>query len=247
MQVATTPKIERRPRRPGLGRSSSKVLRVAVIALVGLGSMPRAAFAADDHAPPPGSHSAEAHTATGDAHGAGAPAPINWFHWDSSSDRPPLGFVIVNFTVLIAFLVWAARRPLTLYLQAKHDGVRSQLDEAARLRREAQERLEEIEEKLGTIDDQIAAIQADAARQAEAENERILSAAKVESQRIIDTAKKTMQREIEHARRKLETAAISAGIEAAQALVGQSMTEADRRRLFDEYLAAIDAASEGRN
>ena len=56
-----------------------------------------------------------------------------------------------------------------------------------------------------------------------------------------------MQREIELARRKLEAEAISAGIEAAQALIGQSITESDRRRLLDEYLAAITAPPEGRN
>jgi F-type H+-transporting ATPase subunit b len=194
-------------------------------------------------------HDAKASAVEAEGHGAGhgeAHHPVHLDNWFSFSFGPgkhyqngPFGFAILNFIILVWLVTKLARKPLAEYLEKRHATIKRDLEEAAELNAQSRSKLDEISVKLGAIDRELAAIKEGAAREAELERERLIRAAEAEAERIVKAADETMQRELRRARRRLEIEAVSAAMTAAEKLVKREVSDADRKRLDDEYFASI--------
>jgi len=225
-----------------------------------------------DHTHPAGTEAhghgehADPHAARGghgDAHGGHGhgPSPINWFSLDYVGSKlrglfyaknkppkwanPPLGFAILNFSLLLVILVWLARKPISTYLRERAARVSADLDEAAELRDKARDKLGQIDAKLDAMDDEIAQIKESVARDAEAEKERIIAAANKEAESIVASASRTIDQEVARAKRRLEVAAIEAAMESAEKLLRKNVTAADRERLRKDYYEEISRSRNG--
>jgi F-type H+-transporting ATPase subunit b len=198
----------------------------------------------DDH----GQAKGDAHD---DAHGGHKVKHLeNWFSLSFGPGKKyqngPFAFAILNFILLIIILVRFAKKPFREYLQTRHATIRDNLAEAATMRDEARQKLDEIQAKLTRLDTEIAEIKAHVAKDAELEKDRIIKTAEAEAERLIKAADKTLDKDIRRARRMLETEAINAALGAAEKLVKQQVNEADRNRLNEEYFEQI-ASSGGNN
>jgi F-type H+-transporting ATPase subunit b len=193
------------------------------------------------------------HAGAHSGHGAGHPsAKINWFSLnykggclgkDNAHDYPPIGLAIINFALLVFLLVKFARRPLQDYLQQRHERIKNELEEATTLRRKAADQLARVSARLANLDLEIAEIKEGVARDAQEERLRLISSAEKEAERIIEMAEKTMSRELARAKRKLETEAASAAMAAAESILKQQLTDADRRRVYAEYISQLKEGS----
>ena len=155
--------------------------------------------------------------------------------------NPPLGWSLVNFIILIFLLRRYAAPPIRKYLQDRHDKVRNALDEAAAMREQARQKLGEIDSKLKGLGDEVAAIRENVAADAEQERDRIVAAAEAEAERIVEQADRTMQEEIKRVRAQLEVEAVDAAMSAAEKLLRKNVTDADRKRIDQEYLSQFSA------
>src|SRR6267142_3729378 len=104
-------------------------------------------------------HKAEAHE--GEAHEAEG---INWWSWDYGQNAkdpahkgwpPPFGFALINFAIFLGIMSRLAWKPLKQFVQERHDSIGKNLNEAARLRKEAEALLKQYESKIGAIDGEI--------------------------------------------------------------------------------------------
>jgi ATP synthase F0 subunit b len=225
---------------------------------------PGGAGGAPSHATP-----AEAATHGDRAHGAEAPAhgeaaghgeghgtehvvvPLdNWFSLSfgpgKAHQNGPLAFSILNFVILVWLLVKFGRQPFREYLRQRHNTIRLNLEEAAELNQRARQKLAEIEGRLQGLGGEITAIKGAVAKDARLERDRIIKAAEDEAARIVKQADDALQKEVRRARRRLELEAVDVSMKAAERIIKQQVTDADRRRLNEEYFAQISEGG-GRN
>jgi len=192
---------------------------------------------------------AEAEAAHGAEHGAEAagghgethhPKPLdNWFSLSfgpgKEKQNGPFAFALFNFVVLVGLVVRYGRKPLAGYLRERHRTIRHDLEEAAALHREAQQKLELIDGKLRDLDREIADTKAAVAKDAEDEKQKIIRTAEAEAQRIVHQTEAILKRELRNAQRRLEVEAVESAIRAAEKLIRQKLTDDDRQRLNEDY------------
>jgi F-type H+-transporting ATPase subunit b len=146
---------------------------------------------------------------------------------------------IVSFGILLWVLYKYAFPPILETLETRERKIRESLEQAERLRVEAERRMQEYEAKL-TV----------ASRDAEA----VLIQAKERAQRLLDEneqrlvaeaerVKADAAREIDQERRKaiqdIRNQATELALLVAEKVVERSLTDADHRRFADEALAAV--------
>lgn len=163
----------------------------------------------------------------------------NWFSLSFGQGRErengPFAFALLNFAVLVWLVVRFGGKPLAGFLQQRHQTVKRDLEEAAALHREAQQKLQQIEANVRDLDRQIAETKAAVAKDAEEERQRIIQNAEAEARRIVQQTEEILKRELRNAQRRLETEAVESAIRAAEKLVRQTLTEEDRQQLNEEY------------
>jgi len=148
-------------------------------------------------------------------------------------------WVLVAFVLAVAFLVYKAKAPVIGGLDARAAKIKSELDEALRLREEAQSRLAEYQRKQRDAANEVAAIaalaQAEATRAA-AQGARDLEAA-------IERRKRMALEKIALAEAKalaeVRNRAVDVAIAALGAMLAHDLDAARRGALIDEAIAAL--------
>jgi F-type H+-transporting ATPase subunit b len=153
-----------------------------------------------------------------------------------------LVFRVVNFAILAGALVYLLRKPLSNYLNAKAEQIRSDLAAAVGKRERAEAERKEAEARLAGLDEEIAAVRAKGLAQAEDERRRILQAAESEAARLAERAKKDIEAEVELARRRLTARAAELSVELARKKLAEQIGDADRQALFDKGLEKLGDA-----
>lgn len=172
----------------------------------------------------------------------------NWFSLSFGEGKKykngPFAFMILNFVLLCWLLVKFTKKPVTQYLETRHDTIRDNLAEAAELRKQASAKLAEIENKLDNLKQEIASIKKGVAADAELEKKRIIEAAQTEADRIIQQADKTLDNDLKRARKMLEKEAADAAMTAAEKLIKEQINKKDLKRLNEEYFEQIASSGE---
>jgi F-type H+-transporting ATPase subunit b len=188
-------------------------------------------------------------------HKAEPPPPINWFSWHHGKDLhggelhpaeepmpPGLLFALINFAVFATLVVKFAGPRLVSYLRVRHDLVKGQLDEAARLRAEARAKLDEYNRRIAGIDQEVTRLMHEIRGEAEAERDAILAQARVQAESMKREAQARIESEIARARLMLEREVVSAAVAAAEVVLRERTTPDDQSRLFDGFIANLVAA-----
>lgn len=145
-----------------------------------------------------------------------------------------------NLLLLIAVLFFAARKPVTTYLADRRQGIAHDLQDAERRLQETEARLAEWRGRAERMEEEIASIKSAARRAAEQERETILAEARATAERIGTSAAGVVERELHMAREELRREAADLSVELAAKTLREKTTDADRERLFDEFVAGVE-------
>jgi F-type H+-transporting ATPase subunit b len=205
------------------------------------------ASAADSHVP------AEGH---GEAHG-GDHAPtfddINWatgflgekegvepsLLWRPKGTPVPLGALLLNAAILYWLLFKFGKKPIAEGLKARKLGIMKGMEDAAKMKAEAEASLAKYQAKLDNIEHEIARIKQDMKEAGEAESARILSDAKERRTRMERDARTLIEQELKAAREELLRETVRAAVKSAETTLSAKIGDSDQQRLADEYLASI--------
>jgi F-type H+-transporting ATPase subunit b len=172
---------------------------------------------------------------------AGGAAPhINWFSWANREEFPPLAFAVINFIVLLFVLRRLALPKIRATSDRRHEETRRELEEARRLHREARERLADYEKRLKAIDQEIANLVAAVRAEAEAEAARTIKVALEQADRLKRESEFTMSQELKQLRIDLERETVERAIAAAEKLLRERLTDADQRRLTEQFVGSLE-------
>lgn len=152
---------------------------------------------------------------------------------------------VLNLGILFAVLWFFARKPLVGWFRGRRDRIEGDVESAAKLHREAEERHARWQQKLAELESELEEIRRAARDRAGSERERILEDAHAAAERIRADARVAIDHELRRAREALRDEASNLSVELAAELLRGQVTDADRDRLLDEFVAEIERPSSG--
>lgn len=156
----------------------------------------------------------------------------------------PVPFAALAFdTLLLYFLLYRIfGRGVADGLRKRKEGILRGMEEAAKMKKEAEAQLQSYEEKLAGVDQEVLRIQTQMRKSAEAEHARILQEAKERRERMERDAHLLVQQELKAVREGLIETTIASALKSAEQTLRERLNDADQQRFADEYLASIRKA-----
>jgi F-type H+-transporting ATPase subunit b len=161
---------------------------------------------------------------------------------DPKNEPPPFLASLLNFGLLAFVLYRFGRKPISEALAKRKQSIMQEIDNATRLREEAEARLGEYEEKFEKIEETLEELKAELALQAEVEKKHMLTEAEERRARMKRDAEFRIEQELKAAKAELLQVAVESAVHAAEELLRKSAGAQDQDRMMKEYLSAIPVA-----
>jgi F-type H+-transporting ATPase subunit b len=182
-----------------------------------------------------GNASAEAAEGEGETH---APKPINWTDF-SNHEQPPLAFMVLNFVVLLGIYYKFGKGPISEGLKNRRATIAREIEEAQRMRKEAEARAVKYQEKLSHLEAELKETRETLKAAGEGERDRIVREAEEKAARMEKDAKFLVEQELKQLRTELTREAVETAVAAAEELLKKRITSADQERLAEDYLSQL--------
>lgn len=164
------------------------------------------------------------------AFAAGGDGGFPWAHWGAS---------MFNFAVFLGILIYFAGPKIQEFFKTRAVTLKSDIDEAKRLRAEAQEKLDEFSSRLAKLDDERAELMDQYHEQGEREKERIVADAKRQVEKMRADAELIIQQETRKAVAALERQAVDLAVNMARKSLEQKIDERMQNTLVDSYVSDL--------
>jgi F-type H+-transporting ATPase subunit b len=165
------------------------------------------------------------------------PGAFNWTQFGTST--PPFVAMLVNFGILAAGYYLLGKKPIAAALQSRRDTIAKDIDEAQKMRREAEERAKTYQAKLEKLEDEVKTAREALVRAGEAERDRIVSDAEATAERMRKDAEFLVEQELKQIRQDLWKDTVDTAVAAAEELLKKRVTAADQERIAEDYLADL--------
>lgn len=152
---------------------------------------------------------------------------------------PMVFWSVVSFGALLYLLYRYAFPVIFQKLEEREKTIKDSLDQAERLKNEAQLLLTQYEAKLKSVHDEGRTILDAARKQAQVQLEENERRMELETQRMLAEARSEIGREKEQVFRDVRRAAVDLTLLAAEKVLSRSLSDADHRRLIDEAVQEI--------
>jgi len=156
-------------------------------------------------------------------------------------------FTVANFVVLAALIGWFLAKTLPKTFRNRNTAIQKGLVDARTATEEASARLNSVEERLSKLDDQIAAMRAQAEKDSAHDEQRIRASVEEDKKKILATAEQEIAAATALAHRQLQQYAAELAIDqAAHKLVVTAETD---RLLVQSFARRLmgDNSKEGQN
>ncbi len=170
-----------------------------------------------------------------------SPAPINWTEF--GKETPPFAAMLINFGILVAGYYLFGKKPIAAGLQRRRDKIAKDIEEAQRMREEAEARAKTYQAKLEKVEDEVRAVREALVRAGEAERDRIVKEAEAKAERMRRDAEFLVEQELKQIRQDLWRDTVETAVRAAEELLKRRVTSADQERLAEDYLSDLGAKS----
>jgi len=164
-----------------------------------------------------------------------------------NADQAATAFTVANFVVLALLVGWFLLKTLPKTFRDRNTAIQKHLVDARTATEEASIRLNSVEARLGKLDEQIAAMRAQAEKDSVADEQRIKASVEEEKQKILDAAEQEIVAATANAQRQIKQYAAELAIgQAAKKLVVSAETDRLLVQQFARRLTGEDS-KEGHN
>ena len=164
-----------------------------------------------------------------------------------NAEQAATAFTVANFVVLAALIGWFLAKTLPKTFRNRNTAIQKDLVDARTATEEASARLNSVEERLSKLDDQIAAMRAQAEKDSAHDEQRIRASVEEDKKKILATAEQEIAAATALAHRQLQQYAAELAIDqAAHKLVVTAETD---RLLVQSFARRLmgDNSKEGQN
>ncbi|MGE5189678.1 MAG: hypothetical protein ACM3NF_06445 [Gemmatimonadota bacterium] len=145
----------------------------------------------------------------------------------------------VNVGILVAVLVYFLKKPLSSYLRERSELLRRSIEDAAKARAEAAEKLSDIQARMARLSGEIEEMNRRMESEAGEEAKRLHEAAQAEIARVREQSRFAAEQEVKKAREELRREAADLSAAAAEEMVRKSVTPDDQERIVRENIDKI--------
>jgi F-type H+-transporting ATPase subunit b len=125
-------------------------------------------------------------------------------------------FLLINFAILAAGLVWVVRKTLPHGFAPRTAEIQKGIEDARKVSAEASARLAEIESRLAKLDSEIAAVRTAAEADFSVEEQRIKAAAEQDARNVITAAEQEIAAAARAAQRELKSFVAGLAVDLAE-------------------------------
>ena len=155
----------------------------------------------------------------------------------------PFGAMLLNSAILYYLLIRFAKKPIGEALKSRKATILRGMEEAGKMKSDAEARLAEYEAKLANIDQEIERVREEMRATGQAERARILAEAKEKRVRMERDAQILLSQELKAARETLLAETARGAIRSAETALRAKLGAADQTRIAEEYLSGIKNAA----
>jgi F0F1-type ATP synthase membrane subunit b/b' len=152
---------------------------------------------------------------------------------------PPFVLMLLNFGILMLILGKYGGPVAKKLAVDRHDQIKTALDDAAKLREQAQTKLTEYEARIKNVDDEVKKLVDGIRADADADKARILEAAAKQAAQMKKDAETRIAAEIELARAQLTREVTAAAAAATEKLLREKMQPADQAKLVGNFISNV--------
>jgi F-type H+-transporting ATPase subunit b len=164
--------------------------------------------------------------------------------WRAPGTPPPYLSMLINTLALAFVLVKLAKGPVVNGLRTRREKLLKGIEEASRMKAEAEKSLAEYRLKLDNIDSEIERVRQEMRQSAEAERKRILEEAGHRREGLEAEAKLLIEQELSALHEQLRRETAAAALRSARELLKAQTTGEDQRRLCDGFLQDLRLRSQ---
>jgi F-type H+-transporting ATPase subunit b len=159
------------------------------------------------------------------------------------NSEPPheMLYKVINFVILVGALGYVLRKPLAEFLSSRSASIQKSLDEGRKALESSQARLKAVEEKLRGLEAEIAAFKVSAAREMEAERQRLQQSSAEEAARILESARAQTDIAVRGAKLDLKNYAAQKAVTLAEELIRARLDDSGRKRLVTQFVANLES------
>jgi F-type H+-transporting ATPase subunit b len=152
---------------------------------------------------------------------------------------------VVNFALLVYLIRRYAKAPLAKFLNDRREAIDRGIREAAEVKRSAEQAFQTYNERMKSLDDELAKLRKEVAAAAERDRARISEEANTTVARLKAETEALVQRQTEQLEAQIRREVVSAAADAAERAVRESSTPEDQQRLADAFLRELGKVADG--
>ena len=166
------------------------------------------------------------------------PAPMTWTEFGGKT--PPYAAMLINFVVLVAAYYLLGKKGVTEGLKSRRDTIAKDIEEAQRMKHEAEARAKLYQSKLEHLETELAETKVALQEAGKSERDRIVKDAEEKAVRMQKDAAFMLEQESKQLRIDLQREAVLVALTAAEDVLRKRVTAADQDRLAEEFLASLE-------
>ena len=167
------------------------------------------------------------------------PKPMNLVDF-GNKEQPPYVAALINFGLLALLYYGVGRKPLAEGLKSRRATIVKDIEEAQRMKREAEARAKEYQAKLANLEDELAATKRALEDAGKTDRERIVKEAEEKAARLQKDASFLLDQEMKQMRQDLVRETVEIAVAAAEDLLKKRVTPEDQDRMAEEFLRSLE-------
>ncbi len=152
------------------------------------------------------------------------------------------GFHALNLFILLFVIKLAAGKAIKAGVSNRAKRIQTHLEESNEMRKEAQDRFDQLEARLSHMEKDVETLRDEAAASAEREAELIRTQTDADVKRIQEAAELTIQNETDKARRALRKDAVEIALKLAEEKLKSSVGSKGQEALAQDFMGSLKEA-----
>jgi F-type H+-transporting ATPase subunit b len=149
---------------------------------------------------------------------------------------------LTNFAIWLTLLYILLNRVLPKFLADRRANIVDGLEEAKRMKSEAEAKFAEYSKRIETMDEELARVREDMRKAGQGERDRLVKDASEKAERMHAEARFLVEQQMKQLKEELTREAIEAAIVAAETILRERTSAADQQRLAEEYLTKLKSS-----
>jgi F-type H+-transporting ATPase subunit b len=159
---------------------------------------------------------------------------------NAASEQAKELFKWINFAIVAGLIAWVFLKLTPSFFRKNADNISSAITKATAAKAEADRQLREAEEKLATLQQQVAQLRATAQTEAAAEADRIRNLTQLDAQKIGVAAEAEIEAAERAARLELKAIAANLAVDGAESLLARQLTPQAQESLVAAFMKSLE-------